>query len=299
MVNVAVFGPLDLIKKMGKKGTESDMVFYNLKTDQHYTFISPNSDKFQSRLFAANMGHCGIIIVPESGPDLSTGEAILIFDALRLPGILVTPAGYDEQLAVVSKGTVVEKYSVVPVADFTTESLKLLKPDMKEDSNPRVPIDQFFDVKSVGTVVLGTTKGGTIKQYDELVVNPVGKTVAVRSIQVHDADLKETQVGDRCGLSLKGIDLGELDRGFIVSKTPLPKTSQLKVTFSQLKFAPPLERLQNVMVNIGLQFIPGTVTQLGDTVSIDLEKDIVVDGRVIIARPELPKIKIVGSGNAV
>ena len=92
MVNVCVFGPLDLVKKIGKKGMETDMVFYNLKADAHYSFICPNSDKFQARLFAANMGHCGIIIVPEAGPDLSTGEVILIFDALQLPGILVAPA---------------------------------------------------------------------------------------------------------------------------------------------------------------------------------------------------------------
>lgn len=296
MVNVSVFGPLDLIKKIGKKGTETDLVFYNLKADQQYTFIAPNSDKFQARLFAANIGHCGIIIVPESGPDLMIGEAILILDALQLPGIIIAPPGFESQLSQISKGTVVEKYPIVPVSDFRLESLKLLKPQLSSDSNPRVPIDHFFDVKSVGTVVLGTTRGGVIKQYDNMVVNPIGKGVAVRSIQVQDEDLKETKVGDRVGLALKGIDISELDRGFVVSKNPLPKTAELKIKFTQVKFAPKIEKLQGVMVNIGLQFVPGTVTEVGDTTSIDLEKEIVVDGKVIVTRPELPKIKIIGSG---
>ena len=81
----------------------------------------------------------------------------------------------------------------------------------------RIDIDKSFNVKGIGTVVLGVVTKGTVKVHDNLFHNS-GKTVGIRSIQSQDADIKEASVGTS-GLALKGMDEGEIQKGDILAST--------------------------------------------------------------------------------
>ena len=81
----------------------------------------------------------------------------------------------------------------------------------------RVPIDHHFNVKGVGTVILGFVRQGIAKKHDTMRAYPSTKTCQIRSIQVHDVDVAEAHTGDHVGLALKNIENEELDRGHILA----------------------------------------------------------------------------------
>jgi len=41
-------------------------------------------------------------------------------------------------------------------------------PALPQDGETRIPIDHCFDVKGVGTVILGKVAKGTVRAYDKL-----------------------------------------------------------------------------------------------------------------------------------
>ena len=57
-------------------------------------------------------------------------------------------------------------------------------------------------LRGVGTVATGTLWAGAIAAGDELRVEPAGRTVRVRSVQVHDAAVEQAEAGQRVAVNL-------------------------------------------------------------------------------------------------
>src|SRR5581483_10274609 len=54
---------------------------------------------------------------------------------------------------------------------------------------------------------------GSIGEGDELRVEPRGRTVRVRSVQVHDRPVERADAGQRVAIALPGVERSELRRG--------------------------------------------------------------------------------------
>ena len=83
----------------------------------------------------------------------------------------------------------------------------------RREGPARLPVDRSFALKGIGTVVTGTVWRGEIRAGDALVVQPGGKQVTVRSVQVHDRDAEAALAGQRAGVNLRGVDKAEVERG--------------------------------------------------------------------------------------
>ena len=81
------------------------------------------------------------------------------------------------------------------------------------DGAARLPIDRAFSMKGFGTVVTGTLVSGRIAVDDELVVQPGGRAVKVRGVQVHGKPSAEAVAGQRTAINLGGVDVGDVSRG--------------------------------------------------------------------------------------
>ena len=68
-------------------------------------------------------------------------------------------------------------------------------------------------MKGFGTVVTGTLVSGRIAVDDELVVQPGGRVVKVRGVQVHGKPSAEAVAGQRTAINLGGVDVGDVSRG--------------------------------------------------------------------------------------
>jgi selenocysteine-specific elongation factor len=80
----------------------------------------------------------------------------------------------------------------------------------------RLHVDRSFSLRGIGTVVTGTLWSGTIGEGDELLVEPGGRRVRVRSVQVHDRPVGRADAGQRVAVSLPGVERQEIGRGDVL-----------------------------------------------------------------------------------
>jgi selenocysteine-specific translation elongation factor len=206
-LTIAVLAPPDYAKDLGKKGTTSDITFYNLKKgDATVTFIEPTRypEKLSSLFYAVSMADRVLLVVNEI--NAMFGESVLMLQCAGKAGGWLVLKNYitPDQIAPLIKRTVVENYEVIGedmnairemVLDLTTQ-----QEAPQAAGKGVVPVDAHFNVKGVGVVVLGSVAQGSIKKHDQLKVLPTEKTAQIRSIQKHDDDADTAVTGDRVGL---------------------------------------------------------------------------------------------------
>jgi selenocysteine-specific elongation factor len=85
---------------------------------------------------------------------------------------------------------------------------------------PRLAIDRVFTVRGRGLVVTGTLRGASVSRGEALRLEPGGRTVRVREVQVHGAAVPVLEGGGRAALNLAGADDPEPRRGDTVTTDP-------------------------------------------------------------------------------
>ena len=263
-LTVAVLGDAELAAALGKKGTVSDVSFFNLKKgEDSITYIVPSRypEKLQSMATALAMADAAVLVVEKLDKDL--GETIVAIDSfgLRRGFIILKNFLSADQLRPFVVGTTLEEFRFHE-HDAQALNRSVLELELPPADGPvRVPIDHFFDVKGVGTVALGTVRRGVVKQHDSLVAYPTAKKATVRSIQVHDDDVPEATVGARVGLALKGIEVTDLERGIIFAPAgSLKVPEKLDMGFAVSKYWKGLVKKDMVLhAACGLQIVPARV----------------------------------------
>ncbi len=94
--------------------------------------------------------------------------------------------------------------------------LALSVPARNADAILRLPLDRAFSVRGFGTVVTGTLQAGSLHVGDAVHLQPEGRSVRVRGIQVHGATVSKTNAPSRVALNLVGIEVAEVHRGHTI-----------------------------------------------------------------------------------
>ncbi len=289
-MNVSVIGSKGLASKLGKKGTASDIALYNTSYGgKHFTFVEPETypEKPQTLFQSMNMSQFSVIYITGETPRNAIGECILAVDMLKKPGMIVTDSFHDDVRQLL-KGTFLENFNVT--AANATEIMPILSgfnvPVV--DGKPRVVIDHSFDVKSVGTIALGTVMSGVVKKHDSMTLYPAKKDVTIKSIQIHDKECDSGACSDRVGLSLKGAEVSDIPRGSVVSSSA-ECVKEMDVIFEKNKFFRE-EMPKNVMCVVGLQYV-NAVLEGG---KLAFGKEVVFFGEDIIVLAPEKKMRIAG-----
>jgi selenocysteine-specific translation elongation factor len=299
-INFVVLGKQEIASEFGKKGTESDLTLYDRKeSDIIKTWVIPNGfpEKIQPLFQAINLAEYVIFYVDKL--DKFTGEQIIALDSLKKEkGILSHTFDVDEsKLNMMIKGTVVENYTRVE-QDKIKEEMDNLEP-ITNDNSSELLIDHCFDVKGVGTVILGKVTNGTIKQYDNLKLYPAGIDVLIKSIQMHDDPVTESICPARVGLAVKGVKPDDVSRGDVISvEDTVDVKSEIELDFTKNSyFKGDVSENQGCLVNIGLQIKAAKFTSI-TPLKLKFEKPVVCkSGEIaIILKPESTTIRILGSG---
>ncbi len=316
-LNVAVLAPEGYAKDLGKKGTTSDITFYNLKKGEDtVTLIEPTRypDRLAPLFFAASMADYAIVVLDAITPTF--GEWVLMLQSTGVARGAVILKNYltPEAVRPLVRGTVLEGYDSIE-EDMIAMRERLLDaaaaknpapPDAKSPDCGTVSIDHHFNVRGIGTVVLGGVERGYIRKHDTLKVYPGGKPVLVRSIQKHDDDAEWAGVGDRVGLALKNIEAEDLDRGFVLSNdASLQVRASLEVEATLVAYWPaPLK--EGMVLHLGhwMQFVPARIDAVADDgdwrrpkLLLTLEKEIVYlpGGRAVLHYLDGGKLRIAGT----
>ena len=299
-INFVVLGKQETASEFGKKGTESDLTLYDRKeSDVIKTWVIPNGfpEKIQPLFQAINLAEYVIFHVDKL--DKFTGEQIIALDSLKKEkGILSHTFDVDEsKLNLMIKGTVVENYTRVE-QDKIKEEMNALEP-ITNDNPAELLIDHCFDVKGVGTVILGKVANGTIKQYDNLKLYPHNIDVLIKSIQMHDDPVTESICPARVGLAVKGAKPDEVGRGDVISvENAVDIKTEIELDFEKSPFYKnDISENQGCLVSIGLQIKAAKFSSISP-LKLIFEKPIVCkkDEIAVILKPESPTIRILGSG---
>jgi selenocysteine-specific translation elongation factor len=299
-VNFVVLGEQTIAAQFGKKGTSTDMTMYDKKESGAIrTWTIPNGfpEKIQPLLQTINLAEYVIFHITKL--DKFVGEQIIALDSLKKrDGILSHSYEVDENtLNTMIKNTVLANYAKVDTTKIKEEADKLEQ--ISKEGNPRVVIDHCFDVKGVGTVILGKVEQGKIKQYDTLKLLPAGIDVLIKSIQMHDDPVEEAASPARVGLAIKGATPDQVGRGDVLCAPASDQVSaEIELDFAKTPFYKG-DVLPNQMclVNIGLQIKPAKFASVSP-LKLALEKPAVYNkGDIcVILKPESQSIRILGSG---
>jgi selenocysteine-specific translation elongation factor len=351
-LTVAVLGPPDFAKELGKKGTTSDITLYNLKrgTDS-VTFIEPTRypEKIAPLFFAVSTADRAVMVVDEV--NAAFGESVLMLQCAGVAKghLILRNFITRDQLMPLIKGTSLEEYEVFEgnlsgLRDLLLDEAanRAAGPDgagypaaagvAQGRNTPRegeaagskipapvvsggkpgkscvgtVPVDHFFNVRGIGTVVLGVVASGEIHTHNSLQVLPLKKQVQVRSIQKLDDDAEVAYTGDRVGVALKGIEADELDRGYVLTSDPGIRTTDLISGRLELVKYWKLPLREGMVVHVGhwMQFLHGKVEMVEDRdgdgrphVTIRLDRGLVHPpcSRAILHYLEGGKLRVMGT----
>ena len=317
-LNVAVIGAKGLAGEVGKKGTVTDMTFYDYKSGtDSFTLIEPSKypEKLSSLFYSVAMSEFAILVVDSI--DSFLGETIVMTDSLGIDKGWIVLRNYiqPEQLKPLLAGTCLENYEFRdedPIK-LREELIAMAKADGKQPGDGTCgscPVDSHFNVRGVGTVVLGSVIDGWFRKHDKMIVFPIKREVTLKSIQKHDLDADFGVKGDHVGLALRGIESDELDRGFVVTTDPSVKMSRrIEGKVSLVKYWPsPLK--EGMVLHIGhwMQMVPCRVASVDDgddfrsaSVVLELESDIIhrPGDKATIMYLEGGKLRVAGSATLV
>lgn len=217
---VCAIGPHEWSSSIGKLGSDTSFSTYALKRDDAIvSIIQPSKfpEKIWSLLFSIYLGEEVYLFINDL--NRNTAEVLISLDLMgKKNGFISVGNGIDRDLLKkVLNGNVVRDYPPFE-SDPAIMRERLFDPSIKSSEGPlNVVVDQSFNVKGIGCVVLGFVMSGTVMKHQEVIVLQSGIDTQIRSIQIHDKDVKEAPMGSRVGLALKNIDPEQLKRGTILT----------------------------------------------------------------------------------
>lgn len=312
-LNVAVLGPHGYAKTVGKAGTESDITFYNLKKGEDtVTIIEPSRypERVAPLYYAVAMSQSAILVVDAITPEF--GECVVMLDCAGIKSGYVILRNYIDrsQIDPLIKGTVIENYtfmeddSIVLRESLLADAAKVER--VVSDIPGTVMVDHHFNVKGIGTVILGGVVKGTIRTHDSVKVLPGERTAQIRSIQRHDDDCTDAVPYDRVGLALKNITADEIDRGQVVTTDDSIKIGDsFKGRIKIVKYwNTPMKDSMVIHLGHWMSYVSGRIDSVTDDsdpknpeVEISLEKDIAYfpGDKAIVHHLDAGKLRVVGT----
>ena len=290
-MNISVIGSTGLAGKLAKKGTTSDIALYNTSYQgKYFTFVEPVTypDKVQTLFQTINMSQFSVIYFNSETPKNVIGECIIAINTLRKPGMFVLDSFDKEALKHLLKGTFLETFPVVS-ADSSEIMPVLLEFNLPPvEGKTKVIVDHAFNVKSVGTIALGTVISGEIKKHDNMTIYPIGKQISIKSIQIHDKEYDKASCFDRVGLSIKGAEVDDITRGSVISNS-IKCIREISVNFLKNRFFNE-DIPKNVMCVFGLQYANASM----DNGKLVFSRPVAYYGEEIIILAPEKKVRMAG-----
>ncbi|MEM0141546.1 MAG: hypothetical protein QXN66_05895 [Thermoplasmatales archaeon] len=213
---VLFYGNEDVLSSLFKKGSETDVRYYNYKiAGNEVTFLFPFKfpERIQPLVNACSVANKAILAVDQL--DKSVGEFILSLDYYDIKNLgFIGDEGIYNQIKKLVLPIAVNVSKITPRLEDFEQFVSL------QNQNPVngsvVVIDQSFPVKGVGTVSLGFVLGGQVKKHMVMKSYPSGKNVDIKNIQVMDVDMESAGPFSRVGLAYRNTEVEDVPKGTVL-----------------------------------------------------------------------------------
>jgi len=252
---------MDNLKEEQERGVTIDLSHKKFDTDKYYFTIidAPgHRDFIKNMITGASQADAAVLVVSTEGVMAQTKEHAFLSRTLGVGQMIVAvnkidtvnydQAKYEEvqkQVAALLKsvGYKDDQVQFIPMSAYhgdnvvkksdkmswwkgptLLEALDTLKePEKPTDLPLRLPIQDLYNIKGIGTVPVGKIETGVMKVGDKIIVVPgrEGKGVQgeVKSIEMHHSAVNEAGPGDNVGFNVRGIGVKDAARGDVLGKT--------------------------------------------------------------------------------
>lgn len=304
-LNFAIVGDASIASSLGKFSSKTDITIYDQKTaDFILTFYVASSYPGKIQPLIQILAFSDWPILSISKFDKFVGEQIIAIDSFKfeLGFIFCTQDLPVENIKKIVQGTSLERFIFVDSLERLKEEIAKIVPREGREKT-KIIIDQAFNVKGVGTVVLGSVKDGKIKVHDVLEIFPAQKEVVIKSIQMHDVDVQEAPTGGKVGLSIKGVTADELSSGDVIAaKGSLSVSKDFLISFEKSNFYKgEIKPGGQYYLAVGAKINPVKVETKVSDIRIIAEKPFAFSKkeRCILLDLNAQGLRIVGSGNII
>ncbi|HYT68038.1 MAG TPA: selenocysteine-specific translation elongation factor [Vicinamibacterales bacterium] len=275
----------DRLKEEKARGITIDLGFAHARIgDVDFAFVDvPGHERFVKNMLAGVGGIDAVLLVIAADESVmpQTREHFAICRLLEIPTGLIALTKADlvdgETLELVRAeaqelvtGSLLADAPIVAVSSRTGAGLDALREALLSvashvrsrvaQGTPRLPIDRVFSMRGFGTVVTGTLTSGTIAVDDEMVLQPGGRRVKVRGVQVHGAAQPSAGAGRRVAVNLGGVDVEDVSRGQTLTREgSFEETRRFDAVIDLLPDARPLRHGARVRFHQGTTELLGRV----------------------------------------
>ncbi|MHB8536007.1 MAG: selenocysteine-specific translation elongation factor, partial [Sulfuricaulis sp.] len=228
----------DRLKEEKARGITIDLgyAYYPLSNGEVLGFVDvPGHERFVHNMLAGATGIDFVLLVvaADDGVMPQTREHLEIIDLLgvKYGAVALTKIDRVEPVRVAAaraeieallRDTALAGSRVFALSSVTGDGVPALRAHLEAAAAPpagavdgcfRLAVDRCFTLAGSGTVVTGTVFSGSVSVGDRLLLSPSGREARVRSIHAQNRAAERGLAGQRCALSLVGVEKKDIARG--------------------------------------------------------------------------------------
>ncbi len=227
-------GHRDFVKNMVTGASQADgaILMISAKRGEYEAGTNPGGQTREHAFLAKTLGVNQLVVAVNKMDDPSVDWSEQRFEEVK-DGIseLLKKVGYDPSKIsfVPTSGwtgdNLVEKSDKMPwyKGPALLEALDTFKLPPKPTDKPlRIPVQEVYTIRGVGTTPVGKVETGVLKPGDDVVFMPSGEKGKVNSVETHYTKIDSAGPGDNIGFNVKGIEKDKLRRGNVASHLNTP-----------------------------------------------------------------------------
>ncbi len=237
---------IDAHPQSKERGITIDIGFTSFILDEYLVTLVDgpgHADLIKISASSVEIIDCALIVIDiNKGPQVQTGEHLIMVESLNIENIIVIlnkidlfKGNIEEEIQKIRRffgstsfGSNVPIFTVSAKNKIGLEELKkgisktIDKLNLKREivGDIIIPIDHYFPIKGIGAILTGTLLKGQLKLNQTLEIIPIKSSGRVKNIQIFHQNVETAKAGDRIGINIKGIDIKKLYRGCYATNNP-------------------------------------------------------------------------------
>jgi len=227
-------GHRDFVKNMVTGASQADgaVLFISAKRGEYEAGTNPGGQTREHAFLAKTLGVNQLAVAVNKMDDSTVEWSQQRYEEVK-DGVsrLLKMVGYDPA-----------KINFIPTSGWTGDNLvtksdkmpwyngpTLLEaldtfelPPKPTDKPLRIPVQEIYTIRGVGTTPVGKVETGVLKPGDDLIFMPSKETGKVNSIETHYTKIESAGPGDNIGFNVKGVAKEKLRRGEVASHVGNP-----------------------------------------------------------------------------
>ncbi len=218
-------GHRDFVKNMVTGASQADgaVLFISAKRGEYEAGTNPGGQTREHAFLAKTLGVDQMVVTVNKMDDPTVNWSEQRYDVVK-DGVtrLLRMVGYD-----------INKIHFVPTSGWTGDNLytesknmpwykgptvfealdEFTIPEKPIDKPLRIPVQEVYSIRGVGTVPVGKVETGVLKLDSHIIFMPSKEEGDVKSIETHYTRMPEAVPGDNIGFNVKGIPREKIKRG--------------------------------------------------------------------------------------